>query len=109
MSVTIHPTAIVDEGAHLGDGIFIGIAVLGGASMMVGSGAIARGWLKVQQLPLIEVQHAIMLMPFVHNRYAKGLHWPWLMEDVLKVSIPAIIISAVSSYICSNSESDNYR
>lgn len=47
------------------EGIFIGIAVVGGAAMVAGSGAIAGSWLKVQQLPLIEVQHAIMLMAVI--------------------------------------------
>lgn len=57
------------------EGIFIGVAVLGGAAMMAGSGAIAGSWLKVQQLPLIEVQHAIMLMAvIVALRWVCGLY-----------------------------------
>jgi len=57
------------------EGIFIGLAVLGGAAMMAGSGAIAGSWLKVQQLPLIEVQHAIMLMAvIVALRWVCGLY-----------------------------------
>jgi O-antigen/teichoic acid export membrane protein len=57
------------------EGIFIGIAVLGGAAMMVASGFIAGSWLKVQQLPLIEVQHAIMLMAvIVALRWVCGLY-----------------------------------
>ncbi|NDP61895.1 oligosaccharide flippase family protein [Polaromonas sp.] len=57
------------------EGIFIGIAVLGGAAMMSGSGAIATGWLKVQQLPLAEVQHAIMLMAvIIALRWVCGLY-----------------------------------
>ncbi len=57
------------------EGIFIGVAVLGGAAMMAGSGAIAGSWLKVQQLPLLEVQHAIMLMSvIVALRWVSGLY-----------------------------------
>lgn len=57
------------------EGIFVGVAVLGGAAMMVGSGAISASWLKVQQLPLIEVQHAIMLMAvIVALRWVCGLY-----------------------------------
>jgi O-antigen/teichoic acid export membrane protein len=57
------------------EGIFIGVAVLGGAAMMAASGAIAASWLKVQQLPLIEVQHAIMLMAvIVALRWVCGLY-----------------------------------
>lgn len=52
------------------EGIFIGIAVLGGTAMMVGSNAIASSWLKVQQLPLTEVQHSIMIMAVII-----GLRW----------------------------------
>ena len=57
------------------EGIFVGVAVLGGAAMMAGSGAIASSWLKVQQLPLTEVQHAIMLMAaIVALRWVCGLY-----------------------------------
>ena len=37
------------------EGIFLGVAVLGAGTMWVGAGAIARQWLKVQQLPLADV------------------------------------------------------
>ena len=57
------------------EGVFVGVAVLGGAAMVAGSGAIASSWLKVQQLPLIEVQHAIMLMAaIVALRWVCGLY-----------------------------------
>lgn len=57
------------------EGIFIGIAVLGGAAMMAGSGFIAGSWLKVQHLPLVEVQHAIMLMAvIIALRWVCGLY-----------------------------------
>lgn len=57
------------------EGIFIGIAVLGCAAMVAGSGAIASSWLKVQQLPLAEVQHAILLMAvIVALRWVCGLY-----------------------------------
>jgi O-antigen/teichoic acid export membrane protein len=57
------------------EGVFVGVGVLGGAAMMAGSGAIAGSWLKVQQLPLIEVQHAIMLMAvIVALRWVSGLY-----------------------------------
>ena len=47
------------------EGIFIGVAMLGCAAMVAGSGFIARSWLKVQQLPVAEVQHAIMLIAII--------------------------------------------
>lgn len=57
------------------EGIFIGVAVLGAAAMLAGSGAIAGSWLKVQQMPLVEVQHAIMLMAvIVALRWVCGLY-----------------------------------
>ena len=57
------------------EGIFIGMAALGGAAMMMGSGAIAHSWLKVQQLPLAEVQTAILLMAvIVALRWVCGLY-----------------------------------
>ena len=57
------------------EGVFVGVAVLGALGMMVGSGAIARDWLKVGQLPLSEVQNAIMLMAMiVAMRWVCGLY-----------------------------------
>ncbi|WP_210546248.1 lipopolysaccharide biosynthesis protein [Rhodoferax sp. PAMC 29310] len=57
------------------EGIFIGVAVLGGSAMVAGSGVIASSWLKVQQLPLTEVQHAIKLMALiVALRWVCGLY-----------------------------------
>jgi len=52
------------------EGIFVGVALLGVAVMMSASGAIAGRWLKVQHLPLAEVQQAIMLMAII-----VVLHW----------------------------------
>lgn len=57
------------------EGIFLGIAILGCAAMMVGAEYIARSWLKVRQLPLLEVQHSIMLIAaIVSLRWICGLY-----------------------------------
>jgi O-antigen/teichoic acid export membrane protein len=57
------------------EGIFIAVALLGATAMVAGSGAIASSWLKVQKLPLSEVQHAIMLMAaIVALRWVCGLY-----------------------------------
>lgn len=57
------------------EGIFIGVALLGITVMMLTSGIIADKWLKVQHLPLGEVQHAIMLMAvIVALRWVCGLY-----------------------------------
>ena len=57
------------------EGIFIGVALLGAAAMMLGSNFIATKWLKVQQLPLVEVQNAIMLIAMVVAlRWVCGLY-----------------------------------
>jgi len=45
--------------------IFIGIGSLGAAAMIGGSGFIASSWLKVQQLPLKQVQQALMLIALI--------------------------------------------
>jgi O-antigen/teichoic acid export membrane protein len=47
------------------EGIFIGVALVGCVGMIAGATTIARHWLNVQQLPIDEVQHAIMLMAVV--------------------------------------------
>lgn len=55
--------------------VFFGVAVLGAGAMIMGSRFIAGSWLKVQQLPLQEVQHAIMLMAgLVAFRWVCGLY-----------------------------------
>lgn len=57
------------------EGIFFSIALLGCVGMMAGSAAIAESWLKVQQLPMQEVQHAVMLMAIVVAlRWISGLY-----------------------------------
>lgn len=57
------------------EGVFIGIALLGGLAMVLASGSIANSWLKVQQLSLVEVQHAIILMAvIVALRWVCGLY-----------------------------------
>lgn len=55
--------------------IFFAVALLGGGAMFVFSGHIADGWLKVQTLPLMQVQHALQLMAVgVALRWMSGLY-----------------------------------
>ncbi|MES2300362.1 MAG: oligosaccharide flippase family protein [Pseudomonadota bacterium] len=57
------------------EGVFIAIAIIGCASLIAGSGALAAGWLKVQQLSLSEVRDSIALMAFiVALRWMGGLY-----------------------------------
>lgn len=57
------------------EGIFIGVALLGAAAMMLGSNFIATSWLKVQQLPLNEVQNAIIqIAMIVALRWVCGIY-----------------------------------
>ncbi len=57
------------------EGIFIGTALFGAGILMLGSDLLASSWLKVQQLPLIEVRHSIMLMAVVVAlRWVSGLY-----------------------------------
>lgn len=57
------------------EGIFIGVALLGAIAMVAGAGYLAKTWLQVQQLPLAEVQHAIVLMGvIVPLRWVCGLY-----------------------------------
>lgn len=57
------------------EGIFFAVAVLGAGAMMAGANSIASGWLKAQQLPLVEVERAIMLMAIiVALRWVCGLY-----------------------------------
>lgn len=60
---------------HTLEGIFVGVALLGATIMMVGAGYIATSWLKVQELSVVEVQHAILLMAIiVALRWVSGLY-----------------------------------
>ena len=55
--------------------IFFAIALLGGGAMFVFSGLIADAWLKVQTLPLAQVQLALQLMAVgVALRWMSGLY-----------------------------------
>jgi O-antigen/teichoic acid export membrane protein len=55
--------------------IFFAIALLGGGAMFVFSGLIAESWLKVQALPLAQVQLALQLMALgVALRWMSGLY-----------------------------------
>jgi O-antigen/teichoic acid export membrane protein len=55
--------------------IFIGVGLLGALAIVGSANYIASGWLKVRELPLNEVQHAIMLMGIlVALRWVSGLY-----------------------------------
>lgn len=57
------------------EGIFSAFAVIGGGAMVAASGVIAGSWLKVERLPLIEVQHAVTLMGLIVSlRLVGGLY-----------------------------------
>lgn len=57
------------------EGIFVGIALLGGGAMALFAGEIADHWLKVQHLPLAEVRASIQLMAVVVAlRWVCGLY-----------------------------------
>jgi len=57
------------------EGIFTGVALLGAGTIMASAGTIAGSWLNVQQLPLSEVRHAIVLMAvIVALRWVCGLY-----------------------------------
>ena len=54
---------------------FLGVAVLGAAAMWAGASTIALRWLKVQTLPLVEVEHALQLMAIIIAlRWVSGLY-----------------------------------
>ena len=55
--------------------IFFAVALVGGGAMFIFSGLIADGWLKVQTLPLPQVQLALQLMAVgVALRWMSGLY-----------------------------------
>lgn len=55
--------------------IFLAIAFLGGGILFAFAGAIARDWLKVQQLPLSEVKFAVQMIALgVAVRWMAGLY-----------------------------------
>jgi O-antigen/teichoic acid export membrane protein len=57
------------------EGIFFAVAFLGAASLIAGASSIAVKWLKAQQLPVVELENAIMLMAvIVALRWVCGLY-----------------------------------
>jgi O-antigen/teichoic acid export membrane protein len=47
------------------EGVFLVVALVGGAAMFAASGYIAHNWLQASQLPIVEVQTAIQLMAII--------------------------------------------
>lgn len=57
------------------EGIFLGVALVGGAGLFVSSGYIASGWLKASSLLVAELQIAIQLMAIIiAMRWMCGLY-----------------------------------
>jgi len=57
------------------EGVFIAVAVVGAVLLITGSSFIANNWLKVQRLPLDEVQNAVMLIAVITAlRWMCGLY-----------------------------------
>ena len=57
------------------EGIFITVALIGGATMFAASSYIARDWLKASQLPVVELQRAIQLIAvIIAMRWLCGLY-----------------------------------
>ncbi len=55
--------------------IFVSVAIIGAVAMIAGSGFVSNSWLKVQQLPLSEVQNAVILIAIiVALRWICGLY-----------------------------------
>lgn len=78
------------------EGIFLGVAIIGCAAMIIGSRAIASDWLKVRDLPQIEVEYSIKLMALIVGlRWVCGLYRGALagFEKIVWLSGLNIIIS----------------
>lgn len=92
------------------EGIFIAIALVGCVGLMSVAGYIASGWLKVQQLPLEEVQKAIIMMAvIVALRWIGGLYrsvingfekiW-WLSEfNIAVATIRFVLVIPIFIYL----------
>jgi O-antigen/teichoic acid export membrane protein len=57
------------------EGIFLGTGIIAALSIIACSRYVATDWLKVQKLPIIEVQHVIMLIALIISiRWASSLY-----------------------------------
>lgn len=57
------------------EGLFFGVALLGGIAMYSGAGGIAAHWLRAQQIPLEEVRRSVQLMSgIIALRWICGLY-----------------------------------
>lgn len=57
------------------EGVFFGFGILGAAALMLGSDAIADGWLNAQELSHSEVRQAVVLMAaIIALRWVSGLY-----------------------------------
>ena len=84
------------------EGVFIGIAVLGAFAMLMSSNFIASSWLKVQQLPLGEVQNAVQLMAIIIAlRWICGLYRGAIsgLEELIWLNGFNIVIATIRSIL----------
>lgn len=77
------------------EGIFISIALLGGAGLYVAADYIAKDWLKANQIPLDEIQICLELMAItVASRWMCGLY-----RGVISGSERLVWLGAFNSFI----------
>jgi len=53
-------------------------------------GMIGTGWAWLAS----NVVYFLLWTPLVHHRFAPGLHWGWMLRDVARPSVPALIVAA---------------
>lgn len=52
----------------------------------VSHGAMGAAWAWLSA----NIAYALLWVPMVHRRFAPGLHWPWLLQDVAAIAAPVV-------------------
>ena len=53
-------------------------------------GMIGTGWAWLAS----NIIYFLLWTPVVHRRFAPGLHWGWMLRDIARPSVPALIVAA---------------
>lgn len=55
---------------------------------------IGTGWAWLAS----NIIYFLLWTPVVHRRFAHGLHWGWILQDIARPSLPALIVAAAAMW-----------
>lgn len=58
-------------------------------------GMIGTGWAWLAS----NIIYFLLWTPLVHRRFAPGMHWGWILQDIARPSAPALIVAAAAAWL----------